>query len=206
MLRRPPPLATLAFIVLAVPALAACRSTSTVSDTPTPGHNSAPSAPITSSPTPGPTPTPSQAIRMLDLKNAPPVQKVIAESGGQFVPSEVVYADLTGDGQEDAVVPISSGGTLGDIAFVVLGATGGNTRTLVSEYPRDGRGLHVVVFGDKLVVTEAVPGPDDPECCPSQLRKTIYGWNGVTLAIESVSTEPNPGAGPKATPGGASTP
>jgi hypothetical protein len=141
---------------------------------------------------------------MLDLKNSPPVLKVLADSGGQYVPAEVIYADLTGDGAEDAVVPISSGGTLGDIAFVVLGAIGGNTRTLVSEYPKYGRGLAVAVVGGKLVVTEAVPGPDDPECCPSQLRKTIYGWNGVTLAIESVSTEPNPGAGPKATPGGAS--
>ncbi|TAK59302.1 MAG: hypothetical protein EPO22_10390 [Dehalococcoidia bacterium] len=203
MLRRSP-FAALALIVLAALAFAACRSSSTSDPTPTTGHNTAPSSVSTA--TPGATPTPSQAIRMLDLKNSPPVQKVIAESGGQFVQSEVIYADLTDDGQEDAVVPISSGGTLGDIAFVVLGATGGNTRTLVSEYPKDGRGLAVVVFGDKLVVTEAVPGPDDPECCPSQLRKTIYGWNGVTLAIESVSTEPNPDAGPKATPGGATTP
>ncbi len=206
MMRRPP-LAALSLIVLAALAFAACRSSSSADQTPTPGHGTVPSSSaVATSTAPGPTATPSRAIRLLDLKNSPPVQKVIAESGGQLVPAEVVYADLTGDGAEDAVVPISSGGTLGDIAFVVLGATGGNTRTLVSEYPKGGRGLSVVVFGNKLVVTEAIPGPDDPECCPSQLRKTIYGWNGVTLAIESISTEPNPNAGPKATPGGATTP
>jgi hypothetical protein len=205
MLRRPP-LAALALIVLAALAFAACRSSSNSDPTPTFGHNTAPSSIAPTATAPGPPPTPSRAIRTIDLKNTAPVQTVIAESGGQFVPSEVIYADLTDDGEEDAVVPISSGGTLGDIAFVVLGATGGNTRTLVSEYPKDGRGLAVVVFGDKLVVTEAVPGPDDPECCPSQLRKTIYGWNGVALAIDSITTEPNPDAGPKATPGGASAP
>ena len=204
MLRRPP-IAALSFVVLAVLALAACRSSSSSDPTATPARATLSPAEATST-APRETPTPSREIRMLDLKNAAPVQKVIAESGGQFVPSGVLYADLTGDGQEDAVVPISSGGTLGDIAFVVLGATGGSTRTLLSEYPKDGRGLAVVVFGNKLVVTEAVPGLDDPECCPSQLRKTIYGWDGVTLAIESVSTEPNPDAGSKPTPGGTTAP
>jgi hypothetical protein len=204
MTRRRPPLATLSLILLAALAFAACRSTSTDQATATPGADvsASPSAP---SPTaPGASPTPSQAIRLINLKDSAPVQRLLRDSGGQVVTSEIIYADLTADGHEDAVVPISSGGTLGDIAFVVLESIGGGTRTLVSEYPRDGRGLSVAVSGGKLVVTEAVPGPDDPECCPSQLRKTVYGWNGVTLAIQSVNTETNPDAGPKATPGGAS--
>jgi len=143
---------------------------------------------------------------MIDLGNSAPVQKVMADSGGQFVQAEVIYADLTGDGTEAAVVPISSGGTMGDIAVVVLGTVGGGTRTLLSDYPRSGRGMAVAVNAGKLVITEPVPGPNDPECCPSQLRKTTYGWNGVALVVESIDTMPNPNAGPKATPGGATTP
>ena len=206
MMRRPP-IAALSMIVLAALAFAACRRSSTGDATPTSAVTPASSIGTTAtSAPPSSTATPSTEIRRIDLKNAAPVQKVLADSGGQFVPSEVIYADLTGDGAEDAVVPISSGGTLGDIAFVVLGSIGGTTRTLLSDYPRDGRGIAVAVLGNKLVVTEAVPGPDDPECCPSQLRKTVYGWNGVALVAESVSTEPNPGAGPKATPAAQTTP
>ena len=140
-------------------------------------------------------PTPSGEIRSIDLQSEPDVAELLTETGGEYVQDDVLYADLTGDGIEEAIVPVSSGGTLGSVAFIVLTPTGDSTFTLLVQQPTDTKGLAIGIEGSNLVQLEPVFGPDDPECCPSMLRKTIYGWNGDALAIESVETEENPGSG-----------
>jgi len=62
--------------------------------------------------------------------------------------------------------------------------------------------MAVAVAGGKVVETQPVPGPDDPECCPSMLRVTTYAWNGAAHAVESVKTVVNPEGGAKGTPSG----
>jgi len=48
------------------------------------------------------------------------------------------------------------------------------------------------------VSIQPVPGPDDPECCPSQLRTTTYaGDGGSGLTEESSVVEDNPAGGVK---------
>ena len=49
-------------------------------------------------------------------------------------------------------------------------------------------------------MTQALYGPEDPNCCPSMLRKTTYVWNGTSLAVQTVKTEVNPAGGGKTTP------
>lgn len=150
---------------------------------------------------PGETPTIDSSIRTLDLESNEDVAAIVADAGGSLVQSSVLYADLTRDGVEEAIVPVSSGGTLGDVAFVVLTPDGGGAKTLLKEQPEATMGLALDVDADgDLIVTEPVPGPDDPECCPSMLRRTTYSWNGAALALESVETVPNPDAGAKGTP------
>lgn len=144
--------------------------------------------------TAAPEETPSGQIREIAVAEVPDVQELLAETGGELVPENVLYVDLTGDGVDEAVVPLASGGTLGDVAFLVLTPVGEKTRTLVREDAVNA-GMSLELVGDKLVMTEPVPGPDDPECCPSLLRKTTYAWNGAALAIESVDTVPNPAGG-----------
>lgn len=112
----------------------------------------------------------------------------------------VLYADVTGDGADEAIVPVSSGGTLGNIGFLVLTPAGAGTQTLLQVFPEDQRGLAVALEAGKIVMTQPVPGPDDPNCCPSMLRRTTYAYNGSALAIESVQTEQNPAGGAKSTP------
>jgi hypothetical protein len=129
------------------------------------------------------------------------VRSLAASIGGQFVQTNVIYADLTGDGVDEALVPISSGGTLGDVAFLVLTPAGDGTRTLLKEAPAGGSGgLAVSVLGGQVVMTQPVYGPDDPLCCPGALRKTTYAWDGAAFAVQSVKTEVNPAGGGKATP------
>ena len=163
------------------------------------GDDATPTSPVeTPAATPASSPGPSGFIRRLELLTLDAVQALLVRTGGTLVQSSVLYADLTGDGAEDAVVPVSSGGTLGDVAFIVL-KIGDNyvIETPLTVEAAGGGSLSVRIEGGQLVVIEPVPGPDDPECCPSMLRRTTYGWNGAALAIVDVTTEPNPMAGVK---------
>jgi hypothetical protein len=143
---------------------------------------------------------PSDAIRSLDLEQADAVQAFAAEIGGTYVQTNVLYADVTGDDVEDAVVPLSSGGSLGDVAFIVVTLEG---ETGVAEVLRhDARefGVSVRIDDGRLVAVEPVPGPDDPFCCPSQIRTTTWvGDGGTGLTEESSVVEDNPPDG--TTPG-----
>ena len=188
----------------------ACRSSSSTQRTPTARATSAAIATAAASPTKGVPATTgattSIGIRQIDVKSVPDVKKAVTDSGGQINAASVVYADVTGDGIDEAIVPVSSGGTMGDIGFLVLSPAGDATKTLLKEFPADQRGLSVALDAGKIVMTQPVPGPDDPNCCPSMLRRTTYAWNGAALAIESVQTETNPngGAKPTSSSGGAS--
>ncbi len=163
-------------------------------------------APSIAPPTPGVTRVATTAataaatganIRTLDLAAVSDVQAAVASSGGEFQPDTVIYGDLTGDGVDEAVVAINSGGNAGDIGFLVLTPRNAGTRTLFTFIP--GTSVAIEVVDGKIVVTEPVPGPDDPHCCPSELKMTTYGWNGTTFIVESTDTEPNPAAGAKPT-------
>lgn len=161
----------------------------------------APSSAVTSTGTAAATTTPSLGIREIDLAKVADVEAVVAGTGGQYVQASVIYADLTADGIDEAIVPISSGGTMGDVGFLVLTPAGDGTVTLRKELPlgQEG-GLSVAVEGGQLVMTQAMYGPGDPNCCPGILRKTTYVWNGTSLAVRTVKTEVNPAGGGKTTP------
>ena len=137
-------------------------------------------------------PTPSVDIREIDVAAMPEVQAVLTENGGTIIQADVVYADVTGDGFDEAIVPVSSGGTLGSLGFFVVTPEGDTARILMQEFPAESTGLTVTVVGDKVELLQPAPGPDDPECCPGFFRRTIYAWNGSALAVESVTTELNP--------------
>ena len=178
-------------IALAALALVACNGGDDDQPSPT-SQPTRPGSPVT---TPPPRYTPSIDIREIDIASLPEVASAIEESGGAYVQTDVIYADLTDDGFDDAIVPVSSGGTLGNIGFFVLTMNGSEPDLLITEFPREASGLSLTIEGEKLVLIQPVPGPDDPECCPSFLRRSVYAWNGNALAVEDVSTEPNPDAG-----------
>lgn len=156
-------------------------------DTPTPEPTREPSV----APTQSVQRTPAFDIRETDLESLPEVQAALEDTGGAYVQTDVIYTDVTDDGFDEAVVPISSEGTAGYLGFLVYIVNGDQVELLLQEYPSLG-GAQVEKRGDKLVMIEAAPGPDDPECCPSFLQITTYAWNGAAFAVESVVTEPNP--------------
>lgn len=117
----------------------------------------------------------------------------LEQTGGTVADKDVVFADLTGDGQDEAVVPIASGGTLGVFQVYVLSPQGSAIKQILKFDPGTGK-LVPAIDGGRLVITEPVYGPDDPNCCPSQLKKTTFRWDGSMLVPASTETVDNPDA------------
>ena len=158
------------------------------------GGSSASSTPtaeaMTATATPA-VPTPAPEIRDEDLASQPGVQEFLASFGGEGLPSDTMYADFTEDGIEEAVVHVSSGGTLGNLAVFVFGYGPGGLQELLREIPESSRsGIRADITNGQLVTTEGVFGPDDPLCCPSQLRQRYYRWDGQELVIEREDVTP----------------
>jgi hypothetical protein len=169
------------------------------------GQEQEPEATPTSSPEPTSSPAPtleptatvvaSPDIEAVDFSQVPAVEDLLAESGGRLLPEQIIFADLTGDGAEEAVVPISSGGSGGNVAYAVFGYSGGDLEEFLVVRPEAGR-VTVSVEDEVLVETQPVYAPEDPLCCPSELRHTYYRWDGSELVVDHQTTEKVPSAKP----------
>ena len=151
----------------------------------------------TASPPPAATATATSepSIDEVDFSQVPAVEDLLASTGGRLLPQEVVLTDLTGDGAPEAVVPINSGGSGGDIAYAVFSYRDGDLEEILSVKPEAGR-VSLSVQDGMLVDTQPVYAPEDPLCCPSQLRHTFYRWDGSELAVDHLETEETPSAKP----------
>jgi hypothetical protein len=142
-----------------------------------------------------PTPRDATAIRTVDVADVPAVSTTARQLGGEVDEKAVMYVDLTGDGREEAVVPIASGGTLGNLAYVVLTVHNGTPESILTETAAGtAGGVQMELDVGKLVATTAEYGPEDPLCCPSYLIKTQYRWDGTQLQVETENRLPNPNA------------
>ena len=134
------------------------------------------------------TSTPVLDIRAEDLATLPAVEGFIAQNGGELELSEVIYADVTGDEVEEAIVPVASGGTLGNIAVFVFGYRPDGLRTLLEELPpgeAQGGHMRAEVESGQLRISWPVYGPDDANCCPSGGRRArTYVWDGGALVVD----------------------
>ena len=115
----------------------------------------------------------SDRIRSVDLK------ALFTGELGAVSTREVVYADLTEDGVEEAIVPLDAQGSAADVAIAVFGYDEvGVLRPLLLH-----RGQHLAfkVTAGKLTITEPVYGPGEPNCCPSGSVVIGYRWDGQAL-------------------------
>ncbi|HTZ06620.1 MAG TPA: hypothetical protein VMB53_12850 [Gaiellaceae bacterium] len=103
------------------------------------------------------------------------------ENGGG--PDRVICHDLTRDGRGDMAVTIFSGGTAGDIAWVVF------RRTAAGGWKLAHAQLHayevgLVRRGADLVESQPIYRRNDPNCCPSGgFDHTRYHWNGSRFVV-----------------------
>jgi hypothetical protein len=149
--------------------------------------------------TESPPPADAQAIRGVEFGRVDAVQAVLRQlESARLETDDVSFADITGDRREEAIVPIASQGTLGNLAYVVLTLRAGVPAAILTRTPdrSSGGGLRLEVEDGRLVETVAEYGAEDPFCCPSVLRKTYFRWDGARLQVERVEREQRP-KGPK---------
>ena len=140
--------------------------------------------------TPTATPLTVDSVREIDFTDPLVIGPLIDAAGGGEVSAErVVYEDLTGDGVEEAVVIVESGGTQGDIGFGVYSVDEDSIATLAFSERARGR---VEVRVGVIVAIEGVFAAGDAECCPSQLREVTYRWDGSGFSQVSEQVIDNP--------------
>ena len=131
-------------------------------------------------------PDDASAIRGLDLAGLAATRTLLDQLGSGAVEGDsVLYADLTGDRREEAIVPVSSQGTLGNIAYLVFRLDSGKPEVVLTRTvdKSSASGLQMTTEDGVLLETRGVYGPEDPFCCPSQLRKTTFRWDGSRLQV-----------------------
>ena len=164
----------------------ACDDDDEVKETPTPA--------ATFQPTSTPAATPD--IRDADLWRQTDLTALLQRLGGELVTTDILYVDLTGDGGEEAILPVSSGGTAGNLAFIVLSYRDGKLAALLTEVPEAGS-LRVEVDDHHLVEVLPVYGDGDTPGFPSQIKRIYYDWKSGALIAGREETVDNPDLPPK---------
>jgi hypothetical protein len=144
-------------------------------------------------------PADAAAIRDVDFTQNAEVQADLRRLGsGSLDLKSAIYADLTGDGREEAVLPVTSEGTLGNIAYLVVTLRDASPRLILSRSldRSSAGGLRMSLEAGNLVETAAVYGPEDAFCCPSFLRVTRFRWDGARLQVAGEDKVQQP-KGPK---------
>jgi hypothetical protein len=197
--------------VTPVPATTA-RPATTVPATTAPATTAAPTKAPTSS-------VPAQAIRKTNwlevLKADPALQTEDGIDPNQKVPyfavkskqnsgdgvggypllDNILYVDMDGDGVEEAAITFYSGGTAGNIGFVVYKYATPAPRFVDAA---SGYKLLLLIQQGKLVAKNALYGPFDPNCCPAGFSYTTYVLKNNTLSTVAERSEGMAGAEPYA--------
>jgi hypothetical protein len=93
----------------------------------------------------------------------------------------VICFDFTRDGRTDLAVSIASGGTAGDIGYVIFRATPAGWRVALKG---GGYKLGLARVGGDLVETQPVYKPNDPNCCPTGgFDHRRFHWNGTKFVL-----------------------
>ena len=94
---------------------------------------------------------------------------------------ELICFDFTRDGRTDLAVTVASGGTAGDIGWIVLVRTRIGWRLALT---RGGYKIGLFRVAGDLVVSQPVYARDDPNCCPSRgFDHQRWHWNGEKFAV-----------------------
>jgi len=99
----------------------------------------------------------------------------------------VQYADLNGDGREDAAVFITTQvfGSMGNYDdYYVFEYADGEAQRIFHLGVEVGRGMRVV--GRTLLISEPFWTERDGQCCPSYMQTTTYRWRGAEFVKTSL--------------------
>jgi hypothetical protein len=108
--------------------------------------------------------------------------------GGYALIDAVVYGDLDGDGAEEAIVMIDSGGTGGLLGFLLYREADPAPKMMLVY---TGYKLGVAIEGDKVVIHQPNYVGFEPNCCPSSISRTLNVLAGDRLVTLATEVEPN---------------
>jgi hypothetical protein len=91
---------------------------------------------------------------------------------------DIIYGDISGDGREEALIPIVSGGTAGTVGYLIYFA---GDREPVFATALTGYKLGARATNGQLVVLEPIYAGWEGNCCPSGISETRYRLIGATL-------------------------
>ncbi|MCS6803015.1 MAG: hypothetical protein RMM58_14350 [Chloroflexota bacterium] len=91
---------------------------------------------------------------------------------------DIIYGDISGDGREEAIIPIVSGGTAGTVGYLIYFA---GDREPVFATSLTGYKLGARATNGQLVVLEPIYAGWEANCCPSGISETRYRLIGATL-------------------------
>jgi hypothetical protein len=123
----------------------------------------------------------AQALFSRLIREDPATSKAVKaalEKRSAFVAPDVGFADLTGDGKQDAIAVVESGGAAGAVAVYVFSVDGAKDGKLRAIY-RSQRlyRLFIRTDGPTLLIRTPVYGPGDEVCCPAQLLERTLTWS-----------------------------
>lgn len=124
-----------------------------------------------------------------DTKTVSAVRKALT-SGAAIVDPATQYADLTGDGKQDAVVRVHSTGARGVIAVYVFSTDGSPKKTLRVVFRTQSlyRAVTAVPGMDRLQIDQPLYAAGDDLCCPGKLNRKQYRYSQKARAFTRVSS------------------
>jgi len=125
-----------------------------------------------------------------DRRTAPDIRAAL-RSGRVFVDEDVTFAELTGDGRQDAIVRVDSGGAGGTIAVYVFSTDGAKRLRAVYRNQRLYRAL-AGIDGTAVLVSTPRYQAGDELCCASQMLERRLTWSGRARRMVLRSTRAIP--------------
>ncbi len=101
---------------------------------------------------------------------------------------EIVYGDFDGDCTEEAGIPLFSGGTAGNVGFLVYDLPDESALPTLTAW---GEGYKLLLAADSglLIVSNALYNGWEPNCCPSGISYEGYRLRDGDLILVSVASE-----------------
>jgi hypothetical protein len=108
--------------------------------------------------------------------------------GGYALIDDVIYGDLDGNGADEAIMMVDSGGTGGLLGFLLFREADPAPK-LALVWP--GYKIGVGIEGNKVVIHEPNYVGFEANCCPSSMTRTVNALDGNRLVTLATETEPN---------------
>jgi hypothetical protein len=146
-------------------------------------------------------PTPSQKVftqKLLDDPGTSAGIKKMLRSKAAIVDPRSGFVDVTGDGRQDALILVSTGGATGEIGLYVFsthGQTAGadeqtSLKVVFRLQSLDDASLRL--NGTTLSVLEPRWSKGDDLCCPRKLRERDYRFDAKALTFRRIADKDTP--------------